>query len=398
MNKKLLVSLWFLIVSGLVYADAPIEDYSMNNSNSPVANSMTNSNSSVSASNSTWQEIKAENNTSASNASSNSNSNISSNFSTQAVNSQSIVNPVNQGINTSKLSLEQRVARLEQQINYLNNSNLPAQMEKIQQQLQSLNGTTETQQHKIDEIKQQVEQFYNDLDQRLNELKSVPQTKTSSVKAGADIKTKQETKSEVKTKTDNKALKTVSENSKTTQKNIDNKPSNANKDTKDTSKDVNKSSNKTTKTVNTQTKNEDQRNNAKDDENSPSDNDQPLQIKEQKMYQSALDDLRNKNFTNGSQKLEQYIKAYPNGLYTANAHYWLGEIYLLRGTYDKSLAEFNVINSKYASSPKVADALFKIAFIHEKQGKKDLAIKEYKDLQKRYPHSSASKLAEQQLK
>lgn len=378
MKKNLLIICSSIILAGSVYADAPIEDYSINNSDNLNNSQVTAPNSNTTQnSNSTWQEIKAENNK----------AQTSTNYNATA-NSSNPTNITTKDINTANLSIEQRVNRLEQQINYLNNSNLPSQLEKIQQQLQSLNGTTEDQQHKIDEIKQQVEQFYNDLDQRLNDIK-----KTS-------IQTKN-TNLEDKTKVTNKVEKT--ESLKKINTSIDDSKV---VKTADTTKTLQNSKSIKTDTTKIETKKPEIKTIGKtnlpeasnsDTENSPSDSDQPLQIKEQKMYQSALDDLRNKNFTTGSQKLEQYIKAYPNGLYTANAHYWLGEIYLLRGTYDKASSEFNIIKTKYASSQKVADALFKIAYIHEKQGNKDLAIKEYKDLQKRYPHSSASKLAEKQL-
>jgi tol-pal system protein YbgF len=121
-------------------------------------------------------------------------------------------------------------------------------------------------------------------------------------------------------------------------------------------------------------------------------------IQEQQTYQASFAYLQKKQFDEGAKKLREYLAAYPNGNYAANAHYWLGEIYFLKNAYAKANSEFDIVVRKYDKSPKVAEAMFKLAYIHDKEGKQDQARKEYMKVKARFPNSSAAKLADQQLR
>ncbi len=70
----------------------------------------------------------------------------------------------------SNLSDTQRLARVEQQMNNLNNANLPQQVSQLQEQVQQLTGNLQEQQHALKKLEDQVNTYYQDLDQRLNRL------------------------------------------------------------------------------------------------------------------------------------------------------------------------------------------------------------------------------------
>lgn len=63
--------------------------------------------------------------------------------------------------------MDQRVLRLERQIANLNEMNFASKVEKMQQELQQLHGQIEVQSHDLTQLKEQVRNFYQDLDQRL---------------------------------------------------------------------------------------------------------------------------------------------------------------------------------------------------------------------------------------
>ena len=80
----------------------------------------------------------------------------------------STVNQV--GAATDGLSADQRLARVEQQLNNLVRMNLPQQMSDMQMQLQQLSGQLQVQEHDIKLLNQQQRSFYQDLDQRIKKM------------------------------------------------------------------------------------------------------------------------------------------------------------------------------------------------------------------------------------
>ncbi len=73
-----------------------------------------------------------------------------------------------QPLATSNLSSDQRLNKIEQQINYLNEQNLTAKVEELQQNIQKLNGQLESQNYQIDQLSKQLKDFYQDLSQRVD--------------------------------------------------------------------------------------------------------------------------------------------------------------------------------------------------------------------------------------
>lgn len=67
----------------------------------------------------------------------------------------------------SDLTLDQRVAKLEQQINNLNQQNLSKRLDDLQQQLQKISGDLEVQSHAVQQLDEQLKSFYQDLNQRV---------------------------------------------------------------------------------------------------------------------------------------------------------------------------------------------------------------------------------------
>jgi tol-pal system protein YbgF len=78
------------------------------------------------------------------------------------------------------LPLEERVRLLEQQLSNLTQMDLPGKIDKLQQQVQQLNGQLEVQVHDIQNLNDQQSKFYQDLNQRLTESKSKSPTNPSS--------------------------------------------------------------------------------------------------------------------------------------------------------------------------------------------------------------------------
>lgn len=68
--------------------------------------------------------------------------------------------------------MDQRVLRLERQVSNLVEMNYSSKLEKVQLQIQQLQGQLEVQNHDLTQLKDQVRNFYQDLDGRITKLQS----------------------------------------------------------------------------------------------------------------------------------------------------------------------------------------------------------------------------------
>ncbi len=138
------------IYCSAIWADAPVVDLSQNSSTSSSASTNTTSNTS--------------------NGSSNVSNDMSAASGLQGINP----NTLNSSLpSLQSLTMEQRTARLEQQMNNLVRMNLPQQISQLQQKLQQLTGQLQVQAHDLKVLNSQQRSFYQDLDQRINQIKNL---------------------------------------------------------------------------------------------------------------------------------------------------------------------------------------------------------------------------------
>lgn len=87
--------------------------------------------------------------------------------------------------------LDQRIARLEQQMQNTTRMNLPARIDQLQQEMQKLQGKLDTEQHNIQILTEQLHNSYQDLDQRINNNQpknvSTAAAKTTTTKSPEEI-------------------------------------------------------------------------------------------------------------------------------------------------------------------------------------------------------------------
>ena len=110
-------------------------------------------------------------------------------------------------------------------------------------------------------------------------------------------------------------------------------------------------------------------------------------------YQAGLDLLTKKQYEPSRAAFQNYLDDYPNGNYAANAHYWIGEIYLRQKNIHKAAIEFQVVRDKFLKSEKTIDAKLKLAIIHTEMGKIAEAKRELMEIKKRHPASTVAQLA-----
>ncbi len=263
----------------------------------------------------------------------------------------------------NNFTAEQRLAKLEQQVDNLNNQNSSRKVEELQHNLQRMNGKLEAQAHQIELLNQQLKDFYQDLNQRISgAAKSGMPTPTAGASGVTNV-----------SPTPGAASDAVTSNSSTVA-GVGIVPATANNvanafQSSKVSTPIPPASNASTDSA---------------------------FLKEQQMYQTAIDLLPEKKHESEN-KLREYLAQYPKGVYAANAHYWLGDINFIQKNFDAAEEEFKIVVDKYSKSKRVADAMLKLALVHQNQGRDKEAKEELQKIVKRYPGTSAAQLAKQQL-
>ena len=78
--------------------------------------------------------------------------------------------------------------------------------------------------------------------------------------------------------------------------------------------------------------------------------------------------LKQRNFSGAVTAFKQHVTDYPDSPYIANAHYWLGEIYLLQGQDELARQAFTLIVEQHPVHGKALDANFKLGKIYHQLG------------------------------
>ena len=103
-------------------------------------------------------------------------------------------------------------------------------------------------------------------------------------------------------------------------------------------------------------------------------------------YRAAYSLVRNQQFDQAVSGFNRFLQDFPAGKYAPNAHYWLGELYLVIKPADleSSRQAFMLLLNQYPDNSKIPDALYKLGKVQYMKGNRDKAkeffdrvIKEY---------------------
>lgn len=119
---------------------------------------------------------------------------------------------------------------------------------------------------------------------------------------------------------------------------------------------------------------------------------------EQSAYERAFRMLQEGRYDQAEGEFQTFLQAYPNGRYTANAQYWLGEVYYLKRDFDKAVREFSKVIDGYPNSTKRPNALLKKGFVHYEKGEWAEARASLQAVKQQYPETSAARLASNRLR
>ncbi|MFO8004549.1 MAG: tol-pal system protein YbgF [Thioalkalivibrio sp.] len=131
----------------------------------------------------------------------------------------------------------------------------------------------------------------------------------------------------------------------------------------------------------------------------PPDPGEPLpDADEQGAYEAAFDVLMGGDYGQAISRLERFMERYPDGVYAANALYWLAEAKYASGDYEGALVDFEAVRSRFPDSDKAADSLLKVGYSQFELGNAEAAREALEAVVAGYPGTTLSRLAQERLR
>ncbi len=118
---------------------------------------------------------------------------------------------------------------------------------------------------------------------------------------------------------------------------------------------------------------------------------------ERAAYQKAFDMLKEGRYKSANAAFKGFVAKYPNSSYAGNSQYWLGESNYVTRQFEQAVKEFETVLKKYPTSNKVPDAMLKLGYTYYELHQFDAAKTILSQLRQKYPKSTAARLAGKRL-
>lgn len=114
-------------------------------------------------------------------------------------------------------------------------------------------------------------------------------------------------------------------------------------------------------------------------------------------YNRAYALIKTQDFDQAVDAFERFTATYTQSALLPNAHYWLGELFMVKNQTDKAESAFQTVISQFPNSRKVPDASYKLGLVYSRYGQIDKAKVQMGKVKAAFPKSTAAKLAEKFL-
>jgi tol-pal system protein YbgF len=120
---------------------------------------------------------------------------------------------------------------------------------------------------------------------------------------------------------------------------------------------------------------------------------------DEKTYLSAKAKVDSKEYNAAIAEFTLYLEFFPDGKYVAQAHYWMGELYMALEfpEYENALSHFEIVVNDFPTHSKMPGSLYKIGLIHLEKTENAKAKLTFQKLVKDFPSSATTSLAKKQL-
>lgn len=114
---------------------------------------------------------------------------------------------------------------------------------------------------------------------------------------------------------------------------------------------------------------------------------------EREAYARSIEYMRARKFDESIAGFQQLIVDYPNGQFTPNAFYWLGELFLAQKQREQARQNFMQVINLYPDHQKIPDALYKLGVVYQGLQDDTKALEYLRRVQDQHPQSPAAALA-----
>ncbi|MFY9584805.1 MAG: tol-pal system protein YbgF, partial [Candidatus Acidiferrales bacterium] len=116
------------------------------------------------------------------------------------------------------------------------------------------------------------------------------------------------------------------------------------------------------------------------------------------LYSNGLRDLAGGKYDLARQEFLDYLKYYPDTDLASNAQFYLGEIDYTQKQYKEAVGEYDKVLQNYPKSFKLAAARLKKGMALTELGQKAGAIREFREVVRRFPGTDESRRASAKLR
>ena len=114
-------------------------------------------------------------------------------------------------------------------------------------------------------------------------------------------------------------------------------------------------------------------------------------------YKAAFGLIRERQYDASIEALLNFLNDFPEGVLVGNAHYWLGEVYMVQGDASLAAQSFEYVIREFPSHRKTPDALYKAGVAYQNVGNNNKANQLLQRVLQEYPDSSAARLAQERV-
>ena len=114
---------------------------------------------------------------------------------------------------------------------------------------------------------------------------------------------------------------------------------------------------------------------------------------ERDLFKQALVLFEESRFAEALEIFSKIIISFPNGLYTPDAYFWSGELFLAQEMYEDAKLSYQSVIDQFFDHSRCPDALYKMGEIFRIEGNEEESLIQYNRVIEAFPESGAAQLS-----
>ena len=119
---------------------------------------------------------------------------------------------------------------------------------------------------------------------------------------------------------------------------------------------------------------------------------------EKLLYKNALELFEASRYAEALEIFSEVIISYPDGIYTPDAYFWSGELFLTQGLYEDAKLSYAKVFEQFPDHMRSADSLYKLGEIYRIDSDLIEATNYYERVVSLFPDSGAAQLSKKSIK